>query len=204
MPLRISSMGCRSSWEWVGVQLLLLLMLPVHYKATATRGDTAASIVRSISSTAEARLSWPTSLLKGVIDCEEAINKDNVQLQSTIATACWLTSRSVTASQRALMLQLTDQDESTFSARSPAIQALVTSNGLCLLQSRTSSIECNSATVLVAATAAGCCQGTISYYPAEGLLDTLAPVMERLLVSSSSSSRYRPESTCHLVMNQCK
>jgi hypothetical protein len=66
-------MGCRSSWELLGVQLLLQL-LPVHHKATATRGDTAASIVRSISSTAEARLSWPTSLLKGVTDCPVAVH----------------------------------------------------------------------------------------------------------------------------------
>jgi hypothetical protein len=183
---------CHLQWA-----LLLLILYnsaaTVPAVAAATTGTTA-SIVSSVS-TDEARWSWPASLLKVVTDYESAIQNDNVKLQSTIATACWLTSRSVTASQRAVVLQrilqLEDQDESTFTARAAAallVRAVATSNGVCLLQPSSSS-------VVDAVTAAGCCQGTILYYPdsvdlqrGEGLLDTLAPVMERLLVSSSSSS----------------
>jgi hypothetical protein len=193
MALRIMSMCCRSSRALLGTLLLLVLVLLVqgNSAATATAGATTASIV---STSSDARISWPASLLKVVTDCESARNnQDNAELQSTIATACWLTSRSVTASQRAVMLQrilqLGDQDESTTPrATAVALVRAVATSGLCVLQPSSSSM-------LDAVTAAGCCQGTILYYPdsvdlqrGEGLLDTLAPVMERLLVSSSSSS----------------
>lgn len=153
--------------------LLLLLCL----SATAV---SAASIV----STADSRL--PMSLSTVVSDLE-------AEGCQQLSTACLLTSRSVTKKRRVQLLeQLLDAGDlhNEQAGTADTWKAVAISSGFALAQPGSSSCQ-------ETASAACACGGSILYYAdttdlqrGEGLFDTLAPAIEKLLASPLTSTLY--------------
>jgi hypothetical protein len=126
------------------------------------------SVDAKVVSTTDARL--PSSFSKVISDLES-------EGCAELATACLITSRSVTKEQRAKMLQtLVEAGEDELDAK---VTAVGTSSGLALAQPK-------DVAEVVATSCA--CGGTIVYQAdpidlsrGDGLFDTLAPAMEQLL-----------------------
>lgn len=150
--------------------------------AAAACATSVAASAASIVSTADSRL--PMSLSTVVSDLE-------AEGCAQLSTACLIASRSLTRKQRVRVLeQLLDAGDlrNEQAGTADTWKAVAISSGLALAQPASCAETASAATV---------CGGTLLYYPdrtdlqrGEGLFDTLAPAMEKLLAIGGTSSLY--------------
>ncbi len=141
------------------------------------------SITASVVSTSEARLPMSLSTVISDLEAEDC---------TELTTACLLLSQSVTSRERANLLgELlgtvslgSNGDDNEAPADLSSWKAIGTTAGLALAQPSTTQ-EC--------ASTVEACGGTILYYPSktdlargEGLFDSLAPAMEKILSTDGS------------------
>lgn len=171
MTQRQVSIVLRYSFRNVLLSCCLILSLFVLVSSSSSSTSTSSY---SIISTAESRL--PMSITTVITDLEaEGCNE--------ITPICFLTSRSVTQLKKQTLFDDIFQGSSSSSSstmiHSETCKVIGLSNGIVMVQP-------NGLSEIVSCTAV--CDGTIVYYPdpmdlirEEGLFDTLAPALERIL-----------------------